>query len=134
MDASPRAIQKAQSKSKRRGIPVTFLVADALSLRRLGRSFQTVIDSGLFHTFSDPERIRFVEGLADVLLRGGSYFMLAFCDQEPADWGGPRRISQEEIQATFLEGWAVESIQAAKFESNIHADGGLAWLSAVTRL
>ncbi len=134
VDASPRAIKKAKAKAKRRGISVTFLVADALVLARLGQTFETVIDSGLFHLFSDPERVRFVESLAGALRQGGSYFMLAFCDQEPADWGGPRRITQEEIRAAFREGWTVESIRPATFESNIHPDGGLAWLSSVTRL
>ncbi|MEE9592602.1 MAG: class I SAM-dependent methyltransferase [Thermoplasmata archaeon] len=134
VDSSPRAIEKAKSKSRRRGIPVTFLVADALRLDRLGRSFGTVIDSGLFHTFSDPDRLRFLDSLASVLPSGGSYFVLVFSEQEPADWGGPRRISQEEIRATFRDGWTVESIQPAKFESNIHPNGGLAWLSAITRL
>lgn len=134
VDASSRAIRKAKAKSKGRGIPVTFRVADALNLGRLGRTFETVIDSGLFHTFSDPERVRFVDSVGGVLHRGGSYFMLAFCDQEPADWGGPRRVTQEEIRATFREGWTVESVQPAKFASKIHRDGGLAWLSTVTRL
>ncbi len=134
VDASPRAIEKAKAKSARRGIPATFLVGDALKLDRLGRTFETAIDSGLFHTFSDPERVRFLESLSRVLPRGGSYFMLAFCEQEPADWGGPRRVTQEEIRATFREGWTVGSIQPAKFDSNIHPRGGLAWLSSVTRL
>ncbi|MFQ5918569.1 MAG: class I SAM-dependent methyltransferase [Thermoplasmata archaeon] len=134
VDASPRAIKKAEAKSASREIPVTFLVGDAFNLGRLGRTFETAIDSGLFHTFSDQERVRFLDSLARVLPRGGSYFMLAFCEQEPADWGGPRRVTQEEIRATFREGWTVESIQPAKFESNIHPDGGLAWLSSVTRL
>jgi SAM-dependent methyltransferase len=134
VDSSPRAIEKAKAKSERRGIPVTFLVMDALHLGRLARSFETAIDSGLFHTFSDTERLRFLDSLAGVLPSSGSYFMLVFSDQEPVDWGGPRRISQEEIRATFRDGWAVESIQPAKFESNIHADGGHAWLASITRL
>ncbi len=134
VDASARAIKKAKAKSSRRGIPVTLRVADALRLGRLGQTFDTVIDSGLFHAFSDLERVRFVDSLASVLHRGGSYFMLAFCDQEPADWGGPRRLTQEEIRATFRKGWTLESIQLAKFDSNIHPEGGLAWLSSVRRL
>ncbi|MFQ5985893.1 MAG: class I SAM-dependent methyltransferase [Thermoplasmata archaeon] len=134
VDASSRAIEKAKAKAQLREIPVTFLVGDALRLDRLGRTFETAIDSGLFHTFSDPERVRFLDSLARVLPRGASYFMLAFCEQEPADWGGPRRVTQKEIRATFREGWTVESIQPARFDSNIHPDGGLAWLSSVTRL
>ncbi len=85
VDASSRAIAKAGAKSKRRGIPVTFLVADAPNLDRLGRTFETVSDFGLFHSLSNPQRVRFVDSLAGVLDRGGSYFVLAFCDQEPAD-------------------------------------------------
>ncbi len=134
IDASPRAIEKAKAKSASREIPVTFLVGDAFKLGLLGRVFETAIDSGLFQTFSDPERVRYHDSLALVLRRGGSYFMLAFCEQEPADWGGPRRVTQEEIRATFRKGWTVESIQPAKFDTNVHPDGGLAWLSSVTRL
>ncbi|HET6627329.1 MAG TPA: hypothetical protein VFG63_13150 [Nocardioidaceae bacterium] len=33
-----------------RGIEVEFAVADAFELERLGRSFETVLDCGLFHT------------------------------------------------------------------------------------
>ncbi|MDX1534126.1 MAG: class I SAM-dependent methyltransferase [Thermoplasmata archaeon] len=134
VDASPRAIAKAQTKAARRDIAVEFRVEDALALHRLGRTFETVIDSGLFHVFSDAERVPFLRSLGSVLRSGGSYFMLAFCDQEPSDWGGPRRLTQEEIRATFQEGWTVEAIRPAKFESNIHEDGGLAWLSEVNRL
>ncbi|MEE9181347.1 MAG: class I SAM-dependent methyltransferase [candidate division NC10 bacterium] len=72
VDASSRAIAKARAKSRRRGIPVTFRVADALNLDRLGRTFETGFDSGLFHSFSDPERVRFVDSIAGALDRGGS--------------------------------------------------------------
>ena len=47
-----------------RGLGVHFQVGDALKLDVLGRTFDTVIDSGLFHTFGDEERPMFVRGLA----------------------------------------------------------------------
>ena len=56
VDSSPLAIEKAKNKAQERGLKATFLVWDALQLSRLGRYFDTVIDSGLFHVFSNEER------------------------------------------------------------------------------
>jgi len=48
-------------------INVEFAMADALQLERLGRSFKTVLDCGLFHTFDDDdERTRYAASLAQV--------------------------------------------------------------------
>jgi hypothetical protein len=40
---------------------------DALALKELPKVFDDVIDSGLFHVFSDEDRRRYVEGLAAVV-------------------------------------------------------------------
>jgi len=66
-------------------------MVDALDLACLGRTFETIIDSGLFHLFTDEERRRFLPSLAAVLRPGGTYFMLAFSDQETRE--RPRGIS-----------------------------------------
>lgn len=133
VDAAPAAIEKATAKASERGLTATFLVHNALELARLGRAFDTVIDSGLFHIFSDEERPVFTESLSAVLRPGGTYYMLCFTESEPTDWGGPRRVSQAEIRSAFKEGWNVDYIKEARFETNIHRDGGLGWLSAITR-
>ncbi len=39
----------------------TFLVMDALAMKDLPEVFDNVIDSGLFHVFSDDDRRRYVE-------------------------------------------------------------------------
>jgi hypothetical protein len=58
--------------------------------------------------------------------------MLAFSDEEP-DWGGPRRVTRQEIMDTFAAGWQVESISHARFEDHLHGEGGKAWLSTIRR-
>jgi len=63
VDAAPTAIAQAQEKARLRGSSATFLVADALALEGLGRPFDVAIDCGLFHTFSDPDRIAFERSL-----------------------------------------------------------------------
>lgn len=48
--------------------------------------------------------------------------------------GEPRRIMQAEIRTTFRRGWNINSIQEARFESNLHPDGAKAWLASITYL
>jgi SAM-dependent methyltransferase len=116
IDFIPRAIERARDKAIRRGLSVHFQVGDALQLEVLGRTFDTVIDSGLFHTFSDEERSVFVRGLARVVRPGGMAYLLCFSDQEPPGVG-PRRVSQEEIRSAFREWWDVQSIQETRFQA-----------------
>jgi ubiquinone/menaquinone biosynthesis C-methylase UbiE len=134
IDSSPLAIKKAQAKSSTRGVSVTFRVADAFRLKELGRSFDMIIDSGLFHIFSDEERLLFVRSLSSVLKPGGTYYLLCFSDQEATSGTGPRRVSQAEIYATFREGWSVNEIRATRFEINLRNEGMPAWLASITRL
>ncbi len=132
VDSALAAIQKARSKSLQRGVRVNFRLVDALELGCLGKTFDTVIDSGLFHVFSDEERIRFRESLAAVLVPGGTYFMLCFSERETRE--GPRGIAQAEIRSFFQHGWTVNYIREARFETNIHDGDALAWLASITRL
>lgn len=133
VDSAPSAIAMARKKAEERGIPATFLVQDTLNLHQIGRTFDTVIDSGLFHALSDLERPCFVRNLSEVLKQGGKYFMLAFSDLEPGGYG-PRRIRKEEILDTFTGVWRVDGIRPAVFESRTRAEGSRAWLSSITRL
>jgi cyclopropane fatty-acyl-phospholipid synthase-like methyltransferase len=133
VDAVPEAIEVARKKAFERGLAVTFLVMDTLAISGIGRTFDTVIDSGFFHTLPDPDRPRYVRELSGVLQPGGRYFMLAFSDREPAGYG-PRRVTQEEIRAAFSNGWQVDRIQDAVFESRTRAEGSRAWLSSITKV
>lgn len=113
--------------------PAIFLVQDTLHLDQIGRTFDTVIDSGFFHTLSDPDRPRFVRNLSVVLKPGGTYFMLAFSDLEPAGYG-PRRIAKREIMDAFSDGWRINWIRAAVFESHPRTEGSHAWLSSIIKV
>ncbi len=134
IDISHRAIEKAKAKSQQRGVKATFLIHDAFNLQSLGRTFETVIDSGLFHLFSDEERLLFRRSLMAVLRPFGTYFMLCYSEFEP-DWGGPRRVTQAEIHTTFSNGWRINYIREAMLESLVPEEPGpLGWLSSITRL
>ena len=102
------AIERAKAKASGRKIAAEFVVGDALELARLRRQFDTVLDCGLFHTFSDEERAKFVRGLAAVLRPKGLLHILCFSDAEPPG-EGPRRVTEAEIRGTFASGWAVRA-------------------------
>jgi SAM-dependent methyltransferase len=133
VDSAPLAIEKAKAKASQRGSEAEFLLADALHLDRLRRQFDAAIDSGLFHVFSDNDRAAYVKSLGAVLAPRGRYYMLCFSDKEPVDWGGPRRVFKHEILKSFSDGWHVDYVRPAKFESAFHGRGGEAWFSKVTR-
>ena len=134
VDSAPLAIEKARAKASQRGSTAKFLVADALRLGELHRQFDAVVDSGLFHVFADRERGTYVENIRTVLRPGGRYYMLCFSDKEPVGWGGPRRVSGQEILQAFSDGWHVNYVRPAKFATNFHDDGGKAWFSKVTKV
>ncbi len=132
VDAAPAAIAIAESKARDRGLTARFLVWDALQLAAINEQFDTVLDCGLFHVFDDDDRSRYVDALRAAIRPGGRYYMLCFSDRQPGHLG-PRRVTQDEIRASFDDGWQVDSIEPATFDLTIDRDGALAWLAAITR-
>ena len=126
------AIATAKRKARDRGLTAHFLVANALDLTVLDQNFDSVLDSGLFHVFTDADRAVYVESLASVVSAGGRYYLLCFSDEQPGDWG-PRRITREEILSTFDEGWTVESVESTTIDLTINSDGARAWLATIAR-
>jgi SAM-dependent methyltransferase len=117
IDFSEEAIRRARRKAAERGLSSEFLVKNALTLGECGKRFASVIDNGLFHCFSDPDRRCYVQGLARVVEPGGRVFLMCFSDEEPGT-EGPRRVSRQELYDAFADGWEVESIQPARAEVN----------------
>jgi SAM-dependent methyltransferase len=116
-DFVEEAIRRARAKATKRGVSVEFLVKDALTLADWNERFETAIDSGLFHVFSDADRPRYVQGLAHVVKPGGRLYLMCFSDQEPGT-EGPRRVSRKELSDAFARGWVVESIEPIQIELN----------------
>lgn len=134
LDFVPKAIDIAKAKAAQRGVSrAHFVVGDALHLERLEQTFDTVTDSGCFHTFADDERRAFVASLAGALKHGGRFVMMCFSEREPG-WGGPRRVTEREIRDTFrAPDWAVESVRPERFVANLQGGGAEAWLAIVKR-
>ncbi len=139
IDFAEKPLVVARRKAEERGVQVEFLQFDALQLASLDRTFDSVIDCGLFHVLSDEDRRLYVASLAAVTKPGGKIFLMCFSDQQPGE-AGPRRISQSELRQAFSQGWTMESITATRFEASPNAeqrhfgDGGpKAWLAIIRR-
>lgn len=135
IDVSRRAIEMARGKAAERGVDARFRVFDVLALATLGESFETVLDSGLFHVFDDGARAQYVRALHDVLRSGGHLHLMCFSDRQPGDWG-PRRVTASELSEAFGSGWRIDSLRPNRFDINpvMGVSSAEAWLVDVVRL
>jgi SAM-dependent methyltransferase len=115
LDGSASGIERARLKAAERNLPVQFHVWDALQLGRLRKSFETVIDVGLFHVLADGERRPYAESLVEVTAPGSDLFILCFSTEEPPG-PGPRRIDEHEIRDAFRSLFAPMEVRPAGFE------------------
>lgn len=123
VDFVDAAIEQAREKARvlppEVGSLLEFRVADALLPSRLGHRFGSVVDSGFFHLFEQPDRDRFADELARTLGPGGRYYLLAFAVEFPPP--SPRRVTEEELRARFTpeNGWQILELVSGEFLSRI---------------
>jgi SAM-dependent methyltransferase len=132
VDVAETALAIARAKADDRRIEVEFATADAFQLERLERTFETVLDCGLFHTFDGDERSEYVASVASVTEPGGTLYVLCFSDDGPDT--GPHPISHEELRAAFGNGWNVDGIEPDRVQTRYHPDGAPAWIATINRI
>lgn len=133
VDVAETALALARAKADERAINVEFVAADALALQHLDRTFDTVIDCGLFHTFDAQERRVYVASLASVTSAGSTLFLLCFSDQG-SDLG-PHPVSRDELTEAFsvVGGWSVVRIEPDRLQTRFHDNGASVWLATVQK-
>lgn len=134
VDVAETALATARTHAAERGIEAEFAYADALHLEGSERRFDTVLDSGLFHTLDTGERTVYVRSLASVTGPGATLYVLCFGDRGPDR--GPHPVGRDELAAAFAPGtgWRIESIEAERVETRFHEHGAPGWLAEITRL
>jgi SAM-dependent methyltransferase len=134
VDVAEAALAIARTKADDRGIELELAAADAFQLERFGRTFRTVMDCGLFHTFDGDERPRYVASLASVAEHDGTLYVLCFRNDGPDT--GPHPVSQEELRAAFnpRSGWSVAAIEPERLQTRYHDNGAPAWLATIKRI
>jgi SAM-dependent methyltransferase len=133
VDLAANALDMATGKARNRGLEARFIQHDVLNLPDLGETFDTVIDSLVFHYFDDQERAVYIDGLRSVLRPGGRFHTLCLRDAHPGGQERPRPVEPREVEAAFT-GWQVDSIEPSQIESTHHPDGLRGWRVSLTRL
>lgn len=135
VDVAETALGMALAKWQERGGPAESALADALHLGRLERTFDTVLDCGLFHTFDGEEQRAYVSSLAAVTEPGATLFVLCFREGAP-ETEGPHPISEPELRAAFSPeaGWHLAELEKSQIEVTLDAREFPAWLMTVERV
>lgn len=121
VDGSPEAIEQARRNAAQQRVDARFAVADALRLDA-PPTYDTVLDSALFHIFDDADRARYVAALRRVTAVGSMVHVLALSD---AGRGFGPQVGEATLRDAFAAGWAVESLTTTTYRgvvTEIHAD------------
>ncbi|SUB54405.1 bifunctional 3-demethylubiquinone-9 3-methyltransferase/ 2-octaprenyl-6-hydroxy phenol methylase [Nocardia brasiliensis] len=131
VDVAETALATARAKAAERRLAVEFIMADAFELRRLDRMFDTVLDSGMFHTCDTDEQLRYAASLASVTNPGGTLYILCFSDTGPDP--GPHPISRQALTTAFATNWTIATIAPTRIHTTFHPTGAPAWLATLHR-
>jgi glutathione S-transferase/SAM-dependent methyltransferase len=132
IDSTPAAIAAADQRRAAAGLTATYVIGDALDLAPLGRSFDTVLDCGLFHALEDDERRRYVRELGHVLRPGGRHLMLGFVSNTRGE--GPHGYAPDQLRAYFADGFREDFVRPGAFQTRGAVVEERAWLSSFTRV
>lgn len=128
IDPVPEALRRAREKVAQAGLerPPEFMEGDAFHLEESGIEVETVLDSAVFHIFSDEDQKRYVRGVEAVLPAGGRLHLLSFSEMEIRE-PGPRRLTLEQIRQPFGPGWEMEEAIRCRYADLSRPDGAHAW-------
>ncbi|CAN3128060.1 class I SAM-dependent methyltransferase [Mycobacterium sp. smrl_JER01] len=106
VDGAPTAVGQARRNAAERGVETRFQVADALDLGD-STTYDTILDSALFHIFDDGDRVRYVDSLHSATRPGSLVHILALSD---AGRGLGPEVSESTIRTAFASGWQLEAL------------------------
>ncbi len=121
VDGAPTAVEQARRNAAAQGVDARFAVRDALDLGA-SPTFDTVVDSALFHVFDADDRARYVRSLRDATRPGALVVVLALSD---AGRGFGPQVSEDDLRGAFGAGWSLEDLSPTTYRgvvTDIHAD------------
>jgi SAM-dependent methyltransferase len=133
IDTSEIAIEQARVNAAEHKVAARFEVADALHLGNES-TYDTVVDSALFHVFDPAARARYVRSLHRACRPDALVHVLALSDAGPGF--GPQ-LSDTVIREAFGDGWVLEELRPSHYRGVVGSEGEPgdlpAWLARVRR-
>ena len=126
LDISPTALITAERRAKDAGVDVKFAVADSTKLDGYTDAFDTVIDSGLFHSLDDDGRRSYAAAVHRATRPGATLLLSCFSDANPVGEEWPRPAVSEETLRDVLggAGWDIASLEPAMVRSELDSAQG----------
>ena len=114
LDISPTALITAERRAKDAGVDVTFAVADSTKLDGYTDAFDTVIDSGLFHSLDDQGRRSYVAAVHRATRPGATLLLSCFSDANPVGKEWRPAVSEDTLRDVLgAAGWDIASLEPA---------------------
>lgn len=135
VDGSPVAQEKARRLAGRRGVELTFELADLSTWTWPEKAFDIVV--GIFIQFAGPElRARMFQGMRDALKPGGLLLLEGYRPEQLAyGTGGPSVVDNLYTEAMLREAFAdLQILELAAYDAALSEGSGHEGMSAVIDL
>jgi SAM-dependent methyltransferase len=114
LDISPTALTTAEQRARDAGAEVSFAVADSTKLDGYTDAFDTVIDSGLFHSLDDDGRRNYAAAVHRATRPGATLLLSCFSDANPVGEDWRPAVSEETLRDVLGgAGWDITSLEPA---------------------
>ena len=114
LDISPTALITAEQRAGDAGFEVHFAVADSTKLEGYTDAFDTVIDSGLFHSLADDGRRSYAAAVHRAARPGATLLLSCFSDANPVGEDWRPAVSEETLREVLGgAGWDITSLEPA---------------------
>lgn len=120
LDISPTALKTAEQRAKDAGVEVKFAVADSTKLDGYTDAFDTVIDSGLFHSLDDDGRRSYTAAVHRATRPGATLLLSCFSDANPVGKEPRPAVSEETLRDVLGgAGWDITSLEPATLRGEL---------------
>ena len=114
LDISPTALITAEQRAADAGVDVKFAVADSTKLDGYTAAFDTVIDSGLFHSLDDDGRRSYAVAVHRATRPGATRVLSCFSQINPIGEEPRPAVSEGTLRDVLGDaGWDIESLEPA---------------------
>src|SRR6476659_7779981 len=124
IDLTPTAIAAATVAAKDRGLSNTrFVQNDITSFTGFDGTFNTVVDSTLFHSLPVEGRDGYLRSVHRAAAPGAAYFVLVFAKgafpSEMENGTKPNEVTEAELRDAVSKYWEIDEIRPAAIHANM---------------
>jgi SAM-dependent methyltransferase len=120
LDISPTALITAERRAKDAGVDIKFAVADSTKLDGYTDAFDTVIDSGLFHSLDDDGRRSYTAAVHRATRPGATLLLSCFSETNPVGKEPRPAVSEETLRDVLgAAGWDITSLEPASVHGEL---------------